>query len=104
MISSMKDLNRFLAELLNGRLLPAHLLEEMKTPGTETRAYGLGLSWRDTSCGITVYGNDGDALAYQTYSFASADQRRQVTVALTPNFQGDLDDAVDELVDEAICG
>ncbi|MGN9909040.1 serine hydrolase domain-containing protein [Phytohabitans sp. LJ34] len=104
MISTTRDLNRFFAALLGGRLLPDRLLDEMKTPGTETKKYGLGLAWRDTPCGITVYGNDGDAMAYQAYSFSSLDGRYQVTVAITPAFRGDPDDAVEAFVDKAICG
>jgi D-alanyl-D-alanine carboxypeptidase len=103
MISSARDLNRFVAALLGGRLVPGHLLDEMRTPGVEGRRYGLGLAWQDTSCGVRVYGNDGDALAYQAWSFATADGRRQVTVALTPDFRGDPDDAVDALLDRAFC-
>jgi D-alanyl-D-alanine carboxypeptidase len=74
MISTTSDLNRFFAALLAGRLLPHRLLDEMKTPGTKGGSYGLGLSWHDTACGIRVYGNDGDALAYQAYSFSTADR------------------------------
>ncbi|MDQ0946662.1 D-alanyl-D-alanine carboxypeptidase [Streptomyces phaeochromogenes] len=104
MISTAKDLNRFVAGLLGGRLLPGHLLGEMKTPAVEGRRYGLGLAWQDTSCGVRAYGNDGDALAYQAWSFTTEDRRRQVTVALTPDFRGDPDDAVDALLDKAFCG
>jgi D-alanyl-D-alanine carboxypeptidase len=104
MISTTRDLNRFMAALLEGRLLPGHLLAEMKTPGVKNSDYGLGLRWQDTSCGVRVYGNDGDALAYQSWSFTTEDRRRQVTIALTPDFRGDPDDAVDALVDEAFCG
>ncbi|MPZ63568.1 MAG: serine hydrolase [Propionibacteriales bacterium] len=106
MISTTRDLNRFFAALLGGRLLPGHLLDEMRTPGVEGGMYGLGLAWRDTSCGVRVYGNDGDALAYQSWSFSTEDRRRQVTVtvALTPDFRGDPDDAVDAFLNEAVCG
>lgn len=103
MISATKDLNRFLSELLGGRLLPARLLEEMKTPGLEGGRYGLGLTWQDTACGVRVFGNDGDALAYHSWSFSTEDRRRQVTLALTPDFRGDPDDAVDALLDKAFC-
>jgi len=103
LISTTSDLNRFFAALLGGRLLPAHLLDEMKTPAVKGRAYGLGLSWRDTPCGIRVYGNDGDALTHQTWSFSTPDAHRQVTVALTPNFAADPDDTIDNLVNKAIC-
>ncbi|MEH1163961.1 serine hydrolase domain-containing protein [Micromonospora sp. CPCC 205539] len=104
MISTTRDLNRFFAALLGGRLLPGHLLDEMRTPGVEGRRYGLGLAWRDTSCGIRVYGNDGDALTYQVWSFSTSDRHRQVSVALTPAFRGDVDDAVNALLNKAICG
>jgi D-alanyl-D-alanine carboxypeptidase len=104
MISTATDLNRFAVALLDGSLLPRHLLDAMKTPGIAGgKKYGLGLAWRDTSCGIRLYGNDGDALAYQAWSFSTEDRRRQVTVALTPDFRGDPDDAVDAFLDRAVC-
>jgi D-alanyl-D-alanine carboxypeptidase len=104
MISTARDLDRFFAALLRGRLLPDHLLDEMKTPGVDGGRYGLGLAWRDTTCGVRVYGNDGDALTYQSWSFSTEDRSRQVTLALTPDFSGDPDDAVDAFLDEAVCG
>jgi len=104
MISTTRDLNRFFAALLGGRLLPGHLLDEMRTPGVEGGMYGLGLAWRGTSCGVRVYGHDGDALAYQSWSFSTEDRRHQVTVALTPDFRGDPDDAVDAFLNKALCG
>lgn len=105
MISTTSDLNQFFAALLGGRLLPARLLDEMRMEGVDGARYGLGLAWwRDTSCGVRVYGNDGDALAYQSWSYSTEDRRRQVTVALTPDFRGDPDDAIDAFLDKAICG
>jgi D-alanyl-D-alanine carboxypeptidase len=104
-IATTRDLNRFFAALLGGRLLPAHLLAEMQTPGIAGgRPYGLGMSWWDTTCGVRVYGNDGDALAYQSWSFSTADRRRQVTIALTPDFRVDLDKPVKAFLDKAVCG
>jgi D-alanyl-D-alanine carboxypeptidase len=103
MISTTRDINRFFAALLGGRVLPPRLLAEMKTPGVAGRRYGLGLAWRDTSCGIRVYGNDGDSLTYQSWSFSTEDRRRQLTVAVTPDFRADLDDPVDAFVDKAFC-
>jgi D-alanyl-D-alanine carboxypeptidase len=103
MISTTRDLNRFFAALLGGQLLPAPLLDAMKTPGTADGKYGLGLAWHDTSCKVRVYGNDGDALAYQAYSFSTEDTRRQVTVAVTPHLPDNPDKSVDAFVDQAIC-
>jgi D-alanyl-D-alanine carboxypeptidase len=104
MISTTRDLNRFFAALLGGHLLPARLLDAMKTPGTPDGRYGLGLSWHDTACKVRVYGNDGDALAYQAYSFSTEDTRRQVTIAVTPHLPDNPDASVDAFVDRAICG
>ena len=103
MISTTRDLNRFFAALLGGNLLRDRLLDEMKTVGVDGGTYGLGLRVRDTSCGVRVYGNDGDALAYQSWSFSTVDQHRQVTIALTPDFRADTDDVVDAFLDETFC-
>ena len=103
LISTTGDLNRFFAALLGGRLLPAHLLEAMKTPGVEGGRYGLGLTSRVTACGVRVYGNDGDALAYQTWSFSTPGGRRQVTIAITTGPVRDLDAEVGAVLDEALC-
>ncbi|MEU4193139.1 serine hydrolase domain-containing protein [Kribbella sp. NPDC026611] len=102
LISTTHDLNAFFAALLGGRLLKPRLLAEMKQPGTKDGHYGLGLSWNETSCG-RVYGNDGDALAYQAYAFATEDTRHQVTVAVTPDFQTDPDASVKAFIEKAIC-
>ncbi|GAB3948170.1 serine hydrolase domain-containing protein [Kribbella albertanoniae] len=103
MISTTHDLDRFMTALLGGRLLPPYLLKQMKTPGTEGGHYGLGLAWIDTPCGIRAYGNDGDALAYQAWSFSTPDLRRRVSLVLTPNFASDSDDVVDPYLDKAFC-
>jgi D-alanyl-D-alanine carboxypeptidase len=103
MISTTADLNRFFAALFAGRLLPGPLLAEMEHPGVTGSPYGLGLFFRTTPCGIPVYGNDADALAYQAWSYSTLDGRRQVTVAVTPDFRADLDDLVDAYVDRVVC-
>ncbi|MFC8825635.1 serine hydrolase domain-containing protein [Streptomyces sp. NPDC057137] len=103
MISTTRDLNRFVAALLDGSLVPDHLLAEMKKPGAEGATYGLGLDWYDTTCGVRVYGNDGDALAYQAWSYSTEDGRRQATVGLTSDRPADPADAVHALLDEAFC-
>ncbi|MFI6694483.1 hypothetical protein ACIBLA_22515 [Streptomyces sp. NPDC050433] len=99
-----RDLNRFVAALLDGSLLPDHLLDEMRKPAVEGATYGLGLDWYDTTCGVRVYGNDGDALAYQAWAYSTADGSRQVAVGVTPNRPADPADAVHALLDAAFCG
>jgi D-alanyl-D-alanine carboxypeptidase len=103
-ISTTADLDTFFAALLGGRLLPAHLRTQMTTAGIDGGRYGLGMFLMTTTCGTRVYGHDGDALAYQSWSYSTADARRQVTIALTPNFRSDLDDAVDAYLDKVFCG
>ncbi|MEU4603277.1 serine hydrolase domain-containing protein [Kribbella sp. NPDC023972] len=104
LISTTRDLNNFLTALLAGKLLSSRLLAEMKTPAEAGRNYGLGLAWRDTTCGLRLYGNDGDSLTYQSWTFSTTDARHQVTVALTPDFGADSDQYVDTLLDKAVCG
>jgi D-alanyl-D-alanine carboxypeptidase len=103
-VSTTTDLNRFFAALLDGRLVRRDLLTLMKTPPTGS-TYGLGLRKRTLTCGVTAYGNDGDALVYLTYAFVTADGDRQVTVSLTPwgPDRNSTDDAVDALLDRALC-
>ena len=103
-VSTTSDLNRFFAALLNGRLVRPDLLDAMKTP-PDGSTYGLGLRKRTLSCGVTAYGNDGDALVYLTYVFVTADRRRQVAVSLTPwgPDRNSTDTAVDTLLDRALC-
>ncbi|MFF1820884.1 serine hydrolase domain-containing protein [Kribbella sp. NPDC058245] len=103
MISSTKDLDRFMTALLGGDLLPPALLHQMKTPGTENGHYGLGLARKTTTCGTTVYGNDGDALAYQAWSYATEDLHRRATLFVTPTFTTNPDPAVDAFLDKAFC-
>ncbi|GAB2678847.1 serine hydrolase domain-containing protein [Kribbella swartbergensis] len=103
LISTTHDLNRFLTALLTGDLLSPHLLAEMKKPAVEGRNYGLGLAWRDTTCGRRLYGNDGDSITYQSWTFSTPDADHQVTVALTPNFKADPDDYIDTFLNKAVC-
>jgi D-alanyl-D-alanine carboxypeptidase len=104
LISTTADLNRFYAALFGGRLLPRQLLADMTHPTVQSgRRYGLGLFVRQTSCGVRLYGHDGDALAYQAWAYSTVDGRHQVALAFTPNFHGDTDAAVDAFLDKAFC-
>jgi D-alanyl-D-alanine carboxypeptidase len=103
LISTTADLNRFFVALLGGALLPPNLLAEMKTPAVPGKNYGLGLAWRTTPCG-PVYGNDGDSLTYQTYSFTTPNTHRQATITVTPNHTTNPDTAVNTFLEKAICG
>jgi hypothetical protein len=60
-------------------------------------------SW-DTSCGVRVCGNDGDALTYHSWTYSTEDNSRHVAIALTPGHDRDPEQAVDEFLDRALCG
>lgn len=102
-VTNVSDLSRLHAALLGGWLLPPELLAEMKRPARDGATYGHGLRWRVLDCGTTVYGHDGDALGYSTWSFATADLRRQVTVSITPWGPGKPKDRVTALLNRVFC-
>ncbi|GAA1816286.1 serine hydrolase domain-containing protein [Actinomadura chokoriensis] len=84
-VSTPRDLNRFFAALVGGRLVPAAQLTEMRKtiespdeePGT---VFGLGLDKITLSCG-ELWGHGGDIHGYETRGGVTADGR-EVTVAV----------------------
>lgn len=89
LISTTHDLNTFYKALLDGRLLPPRLMKEMRTlhpmnPERPNRSYGLGLESNGTICPSDgpVVGHTGEVVGFQTFSFTSADGRRQVTLSV----------------------
>jgi D-alanyl-D-alanine carboxypeptidase len=99
MISTTADLNRFFEALFAGRLLPPALLKEMRTTALDSK-YGLGVITYSPGCNITAYGKDGDAPGYSAWSFNTGG--KQITVSVRWG-AGDSDDAVDTLLDHAMC-
>jgi D-alanyl-D-alanine carboxypeptidase len=80
-ISTTRDLNRFTGALLGGRLLPADLLTEMRTPGADP-AYGLGLQLVDLGpeCGGAYQGHTGGIHGYVSFLFSNGDTRIAMSV------------------------
>ncbi|MFJ7907087.1 serine hydrolase domain-containing protein [Kitasatospora sp. NPDC096204] len=112
LISTLGDLNRFHQALLDGRLLPPPLLQEMTTTTPivvdgvpSSLGYGLGLARWELSCG-PVYGHDGSVSGYSTQLWSSGD--RQVSLSVTP--RGDEAQFVAQLqaeggfLEQAFCG
>jgi D-alanyl-D-alanine carboxypeptidase len=104
-VSTGKDVTRFYAALLGGRLLPARLLAAMKRPvpgshylGATEPSYGLGLAEVSTSCG-PAYGHEGIATGYRTVAYARPDGSRVALVMINVDEtrvpQGDLELAAD---------
>jgi D-alanyl-D-alanine carboxypeptidase len=89
-VSTAREVARFLQTLLGGEVLPAHLLAEMLTTvpsdWDETDAYGLGIAEissmmrkADSPCG-SAWGHIGFSTGYTTIALASKDGERQVVI------------------------
>ncbi|MFJ5810634.1 serine hydrolase domain-containing protein [Streptomyces sp. NPDC093093] len=111
MISTTADLNRFQQALSAGRLLPPRLLGEMRDVRDTDRAgrsYGLGLEANTTVCGTAqgpVRGHSGSVPGYNTFSFASADGRRWITLAVNVDLTKTrgADEAIGRVLSTALC-
>ncbi|MFD9728151.1 serine hydrolase domain-containing protein [Streptomyces sp. NPDC059072] len=120
LVSTMDDLNRFYAALLDGRIVSRSSLAEMQRTvpvraldGSPIR-YGLGLHRVETRCG-TFWGHDGTVWGAGTISLTRADGGRQMSVAVnlqrwnvidasgTPQ-PHPIDAALSSLYDRAMCG
>ncbi|MEU3693992.1 serine hydrolase domain-containing protein [Streptomyces narbonensis] len=106
LISTNSDLNRFFTALLDGRLLPAAQLAQMRTTvpvGDTGSHYGLGLMSRQLSCGGVYWGHGGDIVGYETRGGVT-DDGRAVNVAVTsiPPDEAGMK-GVQKVVDTAFC-
>jgi CubicO group peptidase (beta-lactamase class C family) len=84
LVSNLRDLEHFFPALLNGRLLPPDLLEQMTTPvftGRPEIGYGLGLTVIDTPQGRLV-GHNGAIPGFINIALSTEDGRRQLGVMM----------------------
>ena len=106
-ISSTRDLNRFYAALLAGRLMRPEQLDEMTTtvpaPGLGA-SYGLGLAEIRLSCGGSYFGHRGELLGYVTWAGTTGDGDRTASVYVTSHAGQDTEESMTELVDQQLCG
>ncbi len=111
LISTPSDLGKFFRVLLEGKLLPAAQLAEMRKtvdaplfPGTK---YGLGLMSNPLSCGGVYWGHGGDIDGFETRGGATEDGRTVgLAVTAMPGAFGDAEKgakAVMATVDTAFC-
>ncbi|MFB6836303.1 serine hydrolase domain-containing protein [Streptomyces sp. NPDC056361] len=108
LISTTRDLHTYFSALNGGKLLPAGLLAEMRTPEA-TVGYGLGVFAQETEGG-TVYHHNGAVMGSAALMYSSPDGGRTLTAGLTwvddadlsiaPAFQA----AQQRLVGEVFCG
>ncbi|MFI9364337.1 serine hydrolase domain-containing protein [Kitasatospora sp. NPDC053057] len=111
MISTTRDVQVFFAALLGGRLLPAALMDEMRTPHGML-GYGLGLFIQELGPeggDVTIVHHNGGAPAgYGALMIATPDGSRTLTAGLTT---GDSDGdpaqtfpkALDQLIKAVFC-
>ena len=121
LISTVADLNRFFRMLLAGEIVDPSSLAQMQSTvpvisqeGTKIE-YGLGLHRRELpGCG-TFWGHDGSVWGGGAISMASADGKRQMSVAVNLQRWNELDpsgkprlhaidDALSTLYELAMCG
>ncbi|MEU8968555.1 serine hydrolase domain-containing protein [Streptomyces monashensis] len=108
MISTTKDLHTYFSALMGGRLLPADLLAEMRTPEA-TAGYGLGVFAQETDSG-TVFHHNGATMGSAALLYGTADGTTTLTAGLTWVDDADLSiapafrSAQQRLVDLVFCG
>jgi D-alanyl-D-alanine carboxypeptidase len=104
-VSTADDVQRFFAELLQGRFLGPRALREMLTllPAGRIR-YGLGILAAPTSCG-PAWGHSGNAQGTITLAWNTEDASRQLVLVVNAYpLSGELEAAVRELQQAAFCG
>ncbi|TYB60662.1 beta-lactamase family protein [Nonomuraea sp. PA05] len=110
LITTSQDLHTFFSALNSGKLLPAALLAEMRTPNP-TMGYGLGVFVQNLGPNCTVLRHNGSPPhGYGALMYSSPDGKTTVTGAVTwvdsatrgpaANFQT----LVDGLAKEVFCG
>jgi D-alanyl-D-alanine carboxypeptidase len=85
MISTTQDLHTFISALNAGKLLPAKLLAEMRTPhptGIPNMGYGLGVFVVTTDGGGTVITHNGATVGSAALMYSTPDGSKTLTAAL----------------------
>ncbi len=109
MISTTQDLHTFISALMGGKLLPAPLLTEMRTPHPKV-GYGLGVMVQDTDgCGTVITHNGGIA-GHAALVYSTPDGSKTLTAAV--NYVDDaamslaeaFQKATQRLVKDVFCG
>jgi D-alanyl-D-alanine carboxypeptidase len=108
MVSTARDLARFLSALLGGKLLRPQQLRAMETTvpiNSGVNSYGLGLIHVVTTCGA-AWGHNGIVPGYSSWAISSPDGKRQAVVLASsrafPN-AADYEAAINALAQTAFC-
>ncbi|MEV7549406.1 serine hydrolase domain-containing protein [Amycolatopsis sp. NPDC089917] len=90
-VTTTKDLDRFITALTGGKLLPPKLYAEMgrmrETDSASTQ-YGLGLARYELGSGCVAVGHVGEIPGYKTYLLSTPDGSRRLEISAT---QGQFD-------------
>ncbi|MGW2156832.1 serine hydrolase domain-containing protein [Nonomuraea sp. NPDC001699] len=108
LVSTPRDVNRFLGALLGGRLLKPAMLEQMKrtvpVPGAPRGwGYGLGLTKISLSCGGLAWGHSGDVGGYSTRGGVTEGGRSATVTATEKSLTAEGDKRLDRFLDTALC-
>ncbi|MFF5482586.1 serine hydrolase domain-containing protein [Streptomyces sp. NPDC012935] len=79
LVTTLTDLDRFYAALLDGRLLPPRWLREMLDTRAAHGSYGMGLFPVKLPCGTVVWGHNGRISGSYVRSAATVGGRRVLT-------------------------
>ncbi|WP_343066956.1 serine hydrolase [Streptomyces rectiverticillatus] len=82
MISTSQDLHTFFSALNGGKLLPAPLLAEMRTPHPKV-GYGLGVFVEEADGGGTILQHNGGLGGWATLMYSTPDGSKTLTGSLT---------------------
>ncbi|MEI5101205.1 serine hydrolase domain-containing protein [Streptomyces sp. PmtG] len=107
-ITSPADLDRFLAALMHGKLLPKAQLDEMTTtvPSPDFgdgQDDGLGIFRATLPCGKVVWGHTGFMPGSQSMAYTTRDGRHRLVANFNTDWAGDTDAAAYVLLAE-FCG
>jgi len=97
-ISTADELLAMMQAIVSGRLVPAALVTEMRTP--ERESYGLGLAMYTLTCG-TFYGHEGGVNGTASIAIVSPDGGAGVVIAL--NLRTAADPRLPALADRMLC-
>jgi D-alanyl-D-alanine carboxypeptidase len=101
-ISTPDELLTVMQAIVGGRLIPAELVAEMRSPTSMSLgSYGLGLATYKLSCG-TFYGHEGGVNGTASIAMVSPDGADGVVIAL--NLRSGEDPRLPALADSLLCG
>ncbi|SEH64974.1 D-alanyl-D-alanine carboxypeptidase [Mycolicibacterium rutilum] len=109
LVSTNEDVTTFLTALLDGRVVPAGLLEQMQQTvpmpdGDGVLDYGLGLGRVSLPCGVTAWGHGGDLPGYHSFMAKTVDGPAiSMTLTQEPHASSPIEDPRGAVLDALFC-